>query len=62
MAAKVHFSLASIGPEISPVYAPESWAEMSCEPYLIFSLSPSTRVWTERRSVNGVRTATSTAS
>ena len=61
-ATNVHFSLASIGPEISPVYAPESCAEMSWAPYLIFSLSPSTSVCTERRSVKGGRTATSTAS
>ncbi len=55
-----HPSLASMEPEISPVNAPLSCREMSCAPYPIFSLSPSTRVCTERRSVNGGSTTTST--
>ena len=39
-----------------------SCGERSCAPYLSRSLSPSTRVCTRRRSVNGGSTATSTAS
>ena len=53
-------SLASIAPETSPVYAPLAWAEMSCAPYLMFHLSPSTAVCTLRIAVNAGSTATST--
>src|SRR5690554_166683 len=46
--------------EISPVYAPEACAETSWPPYLIGKRSAATSVWTDRRSVNGGNTATST--
>ncbi len=47
-------------PEISPVYAPESCADRSCAPSPNGILSASMSVCTERRSVNGGNTATST--
>src|SRR3954453_12880053 len=47
---------------MSPVCAPESNDETSWAPYLIRSRSPSTSVWTLRRSVNGGNTTASTAS
>src|SRR5579875_1079999 len=52
-------SLASIGPEMSPVYAPLGYGDRSCAPYLIWSLSPSVSVCTLRRSENGGSTTTS---
>ena len=54
-------SFARNAPEISPVYAPESCAERSCAPSASGSLSAATSVCTERRSVNGGKTATSTS-
>src|SRR4051812_10100649 len=47
---------------MSPVCAPESNGDRSWAPYLMRSRSPSTRVCTLRRSVNGGTTTTSTAS
>src|SRR3954452_19230686 len=62
MTTYAHPSLASIGPPMSPVCAPESNGDTSWAPYLMRSRSPSTRVCTLRRSVNGGMTTTSTAS
>jgi hypothetical protein len=55
-----HSSALRNAPEISPVYAPESWEDRSCPPYLSEYLSARAIVCTERRSVNGGNTATST--
>src|SRR5256885_2001245 len=54
-------SLASIGPEMSPVYAPDWCGDRSCAPYPSSSRSPSIRVCTLRMSTNGGRTTTSTS-
>src|SRR3954453_3095652 len=62
MTTYAHPSLASIGPPMSPVCAPESNGDRSWAPYLIRSRSPSTSVCTLRRSVYGGITTTSTAS
>src|SRR5215203_1831547 len=47
---------------MSPVWAPGGCGETSCAPYRMRYLSPSTSVCTERMSVNGGSTTTSTAS
>ena len=57
---KLQPSFASIAPEMSPVYAPDSCGDTSCAPWVSGSLSPSIRVCTLRMSVNGGSTATST--
>ena len=56
------FSLASIGGATSPVNAPLSSQWQFWAPIRSFILSDSMTVWTERMSVNGGCTETSTAS
>ena len=55
-----HFNGASIGGEISPVWAPLScqWTSWAPNPY--GSLSASSSVWSERNAVNGGQITTST--